>query len=471
MKSAICFCGYLTFVGYINVWVAHSEKTKGIPFAQPPTYAILRVMVREKAQQPKADVPQLFQEGPALSEINLLRFPLTLLFRPNTQSAKELVEQMSIRYVALEEPGSERVWEVNPHQRYGVLTAVDKKVIVTVQKLVTEDGFPPQMLYRLGSLKRLCRTMQLGVTGPNIERIRDSLIRISATNIYTELFYLKDDDEYWGGAVNRKQGTGQAGGSFALWNVFWRNDPLPTGEKADCIYLQFNAPFILSLQAFYVKPIDYNFWLSLSPLAQRIYELSGLKFYGQKNSPYITYEYPQLCSLMPIKAQQYLSDAKRILKRAHRQLEDADWFDNVEWVVPDKQRSFNSDRPWVLRYYPGPRAKAEVAQAKERLHKFQQKQLRENSVDDWHYVRGWTLQLGEILEDSTGRNTGFYTKIAKLVVSGKIDDSLVWEAAHTAKVEDHEGNISENRSAFFTDYLKRRLNERNKDLNTLLKEV
>jgi len=403
-----------------------------------------------------------------LSEINLLRYPICLLSNNNLQ---ELLEESARRreshilYQETMPDGRVRVWRVTPNTKHGYTTPFDKAVVVTILKLATDEGFPPPMIYKIGSLRRIARTMKLPGSGSNLARIKESLQRISATNIYTESFYLKGAREYW------KEEQREIGGSFSLWNVFWRNNKLPNGEAADCIYLQLNVPFILSLHDFYVKPLDYDYWLSLPPLAQRLYELTGLKFYGLKDSSYINFDYPELCQAMPIKAQQHFSKAKQILERAHRKLVETGWLKRAEWRGSKAQRTLHPDALWVIHYHPGPRAHEELAQARERLRRFQQRARRHEELPLWVDVQAWVNELTQTLKDPVGQNRGYFTKIAKLITQEKLDQSLVWEGLSLAKSEDLEGRIKSTRSAFFTDYIKRQLREHGQDLNELLKQV
>lgn len=417
--------------------------------------------------QPSPDRLELYPAGAVLAEINLLYFPLCLLSNNNLDELlKEAAhsKKSHIRYRLKTEEGEVREWRVNPNIESGYTRPFDKKVIITVLKLVTDEGLPPPVLWKLGSAKRICRVMGISDKGTNPRMVRESLKRIAGTPIYAETFYLKKDGDYW------REETRSKGGVFTLWNVFWKGEKLPDGEIADSIYLQFNIPFILSLHDFYVKPLDYDYWLKLSPLAQRLYELTGLKFYGLKDSPYITFTYPELCQAMPLQPQEYLSNAKQILDRAHRQLLKTQWLSKVEWRASREQRRLDSKQPWTLRYYPGSRALMEITQARERLRRYQ-KMVQREKLPLWHDVQGWAQILTEELQDRAGKNRGFYIQLGKLVVQGRIKDSLIWEAVSNAKVEDREGNVKKSRSAFFTDYLKRKLKERGQDLNALLQEV
>ncbi len=427
-------------------------------------------MVREQLQPPSQLTPdqlELYPAGPVLSEINLLRYPFCLLSNNNLQELLKEAAQTNKTHISYEiedQNGQKQIWLVKPNVVSGYTRPFDKKVLITVLKLVTEEQFPPPLIWKLGSLKRICRTMRIPDVGKHPHRVKESLIRISESSIYAECFFLKKKQDYW------KEKSSSRGGNFTLWSVFWRGDELPSGEIADTIYLQFNAPFILSLNDFYVKPLDYDYWLKLSPLAQRLYELTGLKFYGLQDSSYVTFGYPELCQAMPIRPQEHLSDAKKILDRAHQQLRKTHWLQRAEWQGAKSQRRLDPKAPWVIRYYPGPRAQEELAQAQERLSRYQ-KLVQREKLPLWHDVQGWAQILTEELQDRAGKNRGFYIQLGKLIVQGKINQDLIWRSISIAKDRHLRGEVKKSLSACFTDEYKRQLKQRGQDLKALLSQV
>jgi len=403
----------------------------------------------------------LFKNGMVFSEINLLKHPFNLLSnnRLNELLKEAAIQKRShINYELQMHDGSTRIWRVKPNVETGYTRPFDKKVIVTVLKLATDEGFPPPVIWKLGSLNRICRTMKIVNSGENQRLVKESLLRISDTTIYTETFYLKDKKEYW------KEKPESIGGNFTLWSVFWRGDRLPDGKVADSIYLAFNIPFILSLQAYYVKPLDYDYWLSLPPLAQRIYELTGLKFYGLEESSYVRYEYPELCQLLPIKPQKNISLAQQILDRAHQCLKQTGWLADVEWLVKG-QRALSANSPWELLYFPGPRAKSEIAQAKQRLARFKRWQQRQLLCTDPEWLAKVEYLVRE-MERVTGdtHSRGAFTKIAKM-----LPESVLWRFLSEVKLAHHDhlhgvSKIKRSLAATFMDKVRRYCREHQLDI-------
>lgn len=420
-----------------------------------------------KPPTPKNETqPVLFKNGLVLSEVNLLKHPFNLLSNNRLDQLLEEAAKKKKSHIACEielPDGGKKVWRVRPNVETGYTRPFDKKVLVTVLKLATDEGFPPPIVWKLGSLNRICRMMKIAKAGDNKRLVKESLLRISATNIYAETFWLKDEKRYW------QEKPESVGGSFTLWSVFWRGDRLPNGQAADNIYLAFNAPFIWSLQAYYVSPLDYDYWLSLTPLAQRLYELSGRKFYGLKHSEYTHYKYLDLCQLLPIMPQKKFSDAKRILDRAHQALKKTGWLKEVRWEGIRRRTRFIPNKPWVIRYYPGVRAREELAQSKERLERFQSWENRQLVSTDQERLTEIRYLVKEI-EQATGDNHSrkAFTKIAK-----NLPSQVLWRLLSEVKVDYIRGPLEVKRSpaAIFMDKVKRYCAERQLDIGIKFKGV
>jgi len=402
---------------------------------------------------------EIYSDGVILSEINLIRNPFFILSRSELRklllkTAEQGEPQIIYRYKD-EVASQERVWIVTPDAQRGYAGAFDKKVFAAVLKLITDNSFPPSNPVALGSLRTICKTMGIeSNSGRNRNLVKESLKRIATTSIETNTFYLKKEKGYW---KEREQG-----GVFSLWDVYWKGEKLPNGEQADSIYLWLHPPFLLSLITYYVKPLDYNYYMSLSPLAQRVYELTSLKFFGLKDSPYVKYKYLEYCQALPITPQRYFNDAKMILGRAHKQLLKTGFLRRVQWQGSSRLK------PWYILYYPGERALKEIEFAKGRLKRFQFAHKGLKTPESQARIELWASDIYEALGDKT--NMPYYRKLARLIVERKIPEQVVFETLSETKYEAHEGRV-DNRSAYFTFHLKRRLKERGIDLNTVLKKA
>jgi hypothetical protein len=115
-----------------------------------------------------------------------------------------------------------------------------------------------------------------------------------------------------------------------------------------------------NINANYVKPVDWSYYRTLStPIAQRLYELLSVKFYGllMSGGHFLRYRYSTICELLPIARQTYLSDARNILDPAHQKLCDTGFINRWDWQKVDVD---GKEKDWLIKYYPGKRARDEI---------------------------------------------------------------------------------------------------------------
>ena len=409
-------------------------------------------------------------------EVNLLKQPFFVLSTKQLPeiSRKALRERRpQIGYEEVE-GDVKRVWWVSPHLELGYCGPFDKKVFMLVQQLLWEQGPPFPRYFRLGSLYQLCRRLRLRDAGPNKQLIKEALVRISGNRIYSEnTFYLKGEREYWrGGSPGKEREQARIGeglwGSFTLWQVYGRGQQLPNGERADTFFLELNLPFLSSLASFYVKPIDFEYYESLrNPVAQRLYELLGVKFYGLKDSPYVRVPYTKLCRLLPLTPQRHRSRARQQLEAAHDKLVETGYLADVEWEEPEwvseaeplPRRILEEleEHPWELVYRPGPRARRELQQARPALG-----DVLDEDAQIAFESEGLKAELLAVLEDR--HSEPFYTRLARRAVEEPRLRELIFRCLGEVKEEALEGRIRTSKGAAFVDKLKRYCEEWGIDL-------
>ena len=424
--------------------------------------------------QPHEQFVEVYQQGPVWCERNLIRNPLTLLSRTDfDELLKQSIDTGTFLVYEYTNPDRQELfrWKVYPSLEYGYPGPFDKDVLITIQKLVTDTGSPPPNPFPLPPLRRICEMMGKS-QGKNVAQIATSLKRWATTSIETNSFYLRQEKQYW------KPIKGVKGSVFNLWSMHWMGEKLPNGTIAEAMCLFFNPPFYQSLRAFYTQPLDYEYYMNLrSPLAKRIYELQAPKFFGRKDSPYIREEYEDYCHRLPIVVQRYYSDARRILGRAHHELLKSKFFSKVEW------EGTSYKKPWIIHYYPGARAQAEIVEAKGRAGKLVAMQRREQPkqlalIANENEVQIWVEEIYHKLEAynahepvRTVNNSRFYKSLAAAIVRDKLNEHRVRELLSETYQLWHEGKIKKSRSAYFTDLLKRYLAEKGKNLKQLLREA
>lgn len=271
------------------------------------------------------------------AEVNLLLFPFFAL------SNQEMRRRRATMFTASMRRGSEVIeisWQVTGSQQWGHPGPFDKLVFRAIEMLIQDRGYPVKSPV-VFSTYQLCKRMAKSKSGWMYDRIHQSLDRIAATTIKTKgTFYRKKAKDYW------------AEGTFHLYDtVYTQGQALPDGTEADRNYIYLNTVYQESLNAQYVRPLDWEYYSSLDrPLSQRFYELLGVKFYGalQQNSFNVRYRYDTLCQLLPIARKSFLSQARQQLAEAHKELINTRFLDSVRW------------NDWTIAYTAGERAVDEI---------------------------------------------------------------------------------------------------------------
>ncbi|MBA7697798.1 hypothetical protein ES703_106468 [subsurface metagenome] len=133
-----------------------------------------------------------------------------------------------------------------------------------------------------------------------------------------------------------------------MFDRVWKGEELKSGEIADSNYIYISPLYKESIEAYYIKLLDFNYIKSLkSGIANRLYEILGIKFFGinKKNFDFIKYSYEKLCNLLPIKEQKYLSDIKRQLTPALKELKETKFLE--KYVLEKKGNKL------FIKFYPG----------------------------------------------------------------------------------------------------------------------
>jgi len=307
-----------------------------------------------KAAEPEAPGRRADQEF--YSELNLNRFPFASLFDKDTGKPGAIVVRQKIHAGRSE---SLFEWVVSPGEavsspegarKGGMPGPFDRRVFRALEKIVMgrsimkgEPLVNPQPI----EIKEVLETLRLTVQTHNYRSVTRALGRLQGTQISCS------------GIVKTKSAAPARGVTFSpLSEIRWAGEADPeTGLRIDRTRIYF-APFYLeSVNSFNVRPIDWDLWLALNPrpLAQRLYEILEMGFFGLKDSPYKHFAYSELCQLLPTRPQAKKSDAMRVLGRAHEELKEVEvrrrdgverlrLLDRVEWRWDGAEAA--------LQYYP-----------------------------------------------------------------------------------------------------------------------
>jgi len=391
------------------------------------------------------------------SEVNLLIYPFFAL------TSKDIFSRGKSEFKTELRRREERLkvsWKVSANQEYGYPGPFTKKVHKAVEQIVERSGFPVENPIRF-SIYELCQILGVSTGGSNYKKIKEALERIIATTIESKgAFYYKGGNEW----IDDK---------FHLYDrVVFKGKQMPGGEVAETNLLYLGSWYLENINSRYLKPINFDYYKSLETnIAQRLYELLGVKFYGihESNQPFIRYKYSTLCQLLPLHKQKYLSKAKHILDPAHQELKETNFLANVNWSGLE-----NEKKDWYIYYLPGQRAEDEIEEFGGPPYFAKDKGKPALTEGEKINIKAWVNELSRKLNDEEGNNEGYYKKLAKLVVRNKVSEGLVRKCLSETKSEDQmrshdpEADPIKSRSAYFTDLLKRHLKKQEKDLNDLL---
>jgi len=391
------------------------------------------------------------------SEVNLLIFPF---FALNNREVRERKETEFRARIERDGQWVEIVWNVSANPKYGYPGPFDKRLHRAIEQIISEMG-PPIKNPIPFSLYDLCHKVGMGVGGRQYQGIKEIMERIVATTIKSR------------GAFYHKGRKRWIDDTFHLYDrVIFKGEQLPDGTIAETNYLYLSSWYLESINSFYLKPLDFDYYKSLkSTIAQRLYELLGVKFNRilQEELESLRYRYITLCQLLPITPQRYLSKAKERLEPAHRELKKTGFLREVVW------QPTSSKGDWFIYYYPGPRAEEEAGRyrlpddvdvvslvegGEEEEISLQRGREGEKTLKldpREAELKGLIEEMVEVLGDE--RSRPFYAKVARLCPS-----SVIYRFLSEVKDEWLQGKVKKSKGALFTDKIKRYCQERGIDL-------
>ncbi len=234
-------------------------------------------------------------------------------------------------------------WEVSPSNKYGHPGQLAYKLdTVIINRIIDEIGRPVPRMIKIGTLNRLC-----GELGSQKNELKRALQQNASTTISAKLAYKGKD-----GSEKKLEAI------FSRYAVVFTGETLPSGEKADEIYLFFSEPYLEVLNSAPVRPLSYDYLRELSPTSQRFYEIVSYRIYAalKYNHPRAKLLYSEYCTYS---AQQRHDNFERVrvqMYRVHKPHLESEYLENVEYQAMTDEEG----KPdWVIFYVPGPKARAE----------------------------------------------------------------------------------------------------------------
>jgi hypothetical protein len=249
-------------------------------------------------------------------------------------------------------------WEVLPSRKYGEPGILAYKIdTIVINKRFDEQGSVVSEVVKLGSLKEICRELGLTECGKNVKDIKTALRQNATASIETKLSY-KDID----GRERDFEFTS------ARYGVVFTGEKLPTGQKADAVYIVLHPLYRELLNHARRRPLDYDYLRSLRPSSQRLYELLSYEIFAALSygNPRARMRYSDLCTFAPLTRFDVWNTVRPQLHRIHKPHLAAEYISKVEF----EQTTDDEGRiDWWIYYTPGNKARAEFLSSKDRKNK------------------------------------------------------------------------------------------------------
>jgi hypothetical protein len=262
-----------------------------------------------------------------------------------------LARRGSIRIEIKEPDGrgeSSLKWKVSYNSEYGQPGPLAYKLdTLIINRRIEEAQRPLHRILKLGSLSDICRELNLADSGKNRNDIRTALYQNAFAGITAKTQYRQTD------GTETSLETG-----FTRYSIILTGEKLPDGRKADGVYIVLNDVFLRVINGAMTRPLDYDYLKSLSPAAQRFYELLSYQMYAalKYDRPRAKLVYSELCAHAPQTRHTDWDHVRSQMNKIHRSHREAGYIIKVDF-----QQTTDADgRPdWILHYQPGPKARAE----------------------------------------------------------------------------------------------------------------
>jgi hypothetical protein len=237
-------------------------------------------------------------------------------------------------------------WEVTYNDRYGQARQMAYKLdTLVINRRIEEQGRPIPKLIRLGSLRDIAT--ELGMGG-NTSVIKRALRQNASAFITVKVRYTN---------IEGIEKTLEA--DFTRYSVIFTGERLPDKRRADCVYISLNDVYWSMLNDAPFRPQDYEYLKSLTPSAQRFYEIMGVKFYNafrfnNPNASRITYS--EYCSYS---AQQRYFDYEHFKKQMYKVHQPHKQSGYLAGVSYEAMLDGEGRPDWMMLYVPGPKARNE----------------------------------------------------------------------------------------------------------------
>jgi len=250
-----------------------------------------------------------------------------------------------IEFKEMQQRGNETyeiVWTVIPHPDFGLPRDFERRLQRAVEHSLSLVPRPIANPVSLPSFRELARMMEVSCSGQFVEKVKNGFAAMMMTGIMSKRSYYNKSKKSW-----LEEG-------FHLYDkIVFKGEKISESCFAEHNHAYFTNAYLDNLNALYVRPLDFAYLKSLRPVASRLYEILGVKFYGHRD--FIQYKYSTLCRLLPLTQQKTLARTRQQLDASHEELKRTGFLSCYAW---NPIQRVNDD--WYIRYEPGERFFREI---------------------------------------------------------------------------------------------------------------
>jgi hypothetical protein len=238
-------------------------------------------------------------------------------------------------------------WDVSYNSRFGQPGQLAYKIdTIVVNRRIDEEKRPLPKVIRLGSLRDICRELNIN-EGQATRNVKRALHQNASAYINAKITYTASD---------RSERFIEFGAT--RYDVIFTGKKLPDGTRADAVYIILHDLYRELLANVQKRPLDYEYLKELPPGSQRFYELLSFQIYAalKHGRPRARLLYSEYCTYAPQVRYFDYDHVKKQMYKVHVAHRKSDYISAVEFRET-KDREGQLD--WEMLYVPGRRAKAE----------------------------------------------------------------------------------------------------------------
>lgn len=342
-------------------------------------------------------------------ECNLEEFPFTCVALKNLKKLKEYHYERWIKDHA-NHKSLKQEWTMIAAPNNHLPGPFDLDVKRALDKIVFLTGIEKVVQTRKisFSIYQIVEILGLKMGGTTYRNIKESLERLHATRYTSKhAFFLKSTKQY-------------VGDSFFLierLNLKEAVDPASTRTK---VTVYFGSYYLESLKAYYVKPFDFGFYLSLKyPILKRLYGILDKRSYASKK---IVYDLVELAKVIPL-SNHSPSKIKQVVTPALEELVKRGYLNDYMFYCENK------------------------------VHKIEIKVR--GTMGESELLPEDQVMVDDIIQALGDRHSRkFYEKVCKTV-----DRNVIYRILSEVKEEGNFGEIKKSRGALFSSKIKEYMHE------------